>query len=162
MWGPWRSLEHRCISKNKPVNNTKSPPQSIQTQRGLLVNSTWLLDEALSALRVKKAKDPVIANIIMRLCPTNLMFSKHFASINHPPSRARWRSSLRARYRAQGGWGRAVHGLKDHGCPRRGQSAVLYGYIYSKSHGHLPETRLQRGLFISLTAIHTKALLFSA
>lgn len=99
MWGPWRSLDHRCIIKNKPVNNTKSPPQSTQMQRGLLVNSIWLLDAALSALRVKKAKDLVIANIIMRLCPTNLMFSKHFASINHPPSRARWGSSLRARYR---------------------------------------------------------------
>lgn len=149
MWGPWRSLDHRCIIKNKPVNNTASPPQSLQRQRGLLVNSIWLLDAALSAPRVKKAKDPVIANIIMRLCPTNLMFSKHFAGINHPPSRAQWGSSLRARYRTQGRWGRAVYSLKDRGCPRRGGLHCFMDIFIKKATA--PSLKLAfKGAYLSL------------
>ena len=161
MSGPRRSLDHRCLIKNKPVNSTESSPQSIQTHRGLLVNSVWLLDAALSAPRVKKAKEPVIANIIMRLCPTNLMFSKHFASINHPPSGAGWGWSPQACYTAQGSGGRTTNGPKDRGHPRR-RGACIALYIYKKKVSHLPETCLQRGLFISLTAIHMKALLFRA
>lgn len=131
MWGPQWSLDHRCIIKNKPVKSAKSSPRSIQTHRGLLVNSIWLLDAALSAPRVKKAKEPVIANIIMRLCPTNLMFSKHFASINQPPSGAGWGSLLQACNTAQGSCGRAAQGPKDWGCPRRGVCIAFYIYIHT-------------------------------
>lgn len=96
--GRWRSLDHRCIIKNKPVSSPKKlSPKRPNVHQASLVNTAWLSGFLLSAPGVKKAKEPAMANRIMRLCPANLMFSEHFASIHHPPSGAGCGSSLRAR-----------------------------------------------------------------